>query len=228
MSDLHERFRQVRKRIADAEKRFNRVPNSVRLLAVTKTWPLDVVRAAAQCGQSDFGENYVQEGVEKIRELNDPILSWHFIGRLQSNKAKDVAEHFSWVHSVTRLEHAQRLARFRTALRTPLNVCIQINISMDARKAGIAPAHALALANSISALPNLHLRGLMALPEMETDFSRQRNTFSQVRDLFDQLCAEGLSLDTLSMGMSGDLEAAIAEGATLVRVGTALFGTRVN
>lgn len=228
MSDLHERFRHVHNRIADAEKRFGRVPDSVRLVAVTKTWPVDVIRAAIQLGQLDFGENYVQEGLDKIRELNNPSLDWHFIGRLQSNKAKDIAEHFTWVHSVTSFDHAQRLARFRTALRRPLNVCIQINISADARKAGIAPSQASALAASLAALPNLHLRGLMALPEVEADFSRQRNIFSQVRKLFDQICAEGLNLDTLSMGMSDDLEAAIAEGATLVRVGTALFGTRVT
>lgn len=228
MSDLHERFRHVHNRIADAEKRFGRVPDSVRLVAVTKTWPVDVIRAAIQLGQRDFGENYVQEGLDKIRELNNPSLDWHFIGRLQSNKAKDIAEHFTWVHSVTSFDHAQRLARFRTALRRPLNVCIQINISADARKAGIAPSQASALAASLAALPNLHLRGLMALPEVEADFTRQRRIFSQVRKLFDQLCAEGLNLDTLSMGMSGDLEAAIAEGATLVRVGTALFGTRVT
>ena len=228
MSDLHERFRQVRTRIAEAEKRFDRVPDSVRLVAVTKTWPSDVVRAATQFGQRDFGENYVQEGLDKIRELGDPSLDWHFIGRLQSNKAKEIAEHFTWVHSVTRFEHAQRLARFRTAVRRPLNVCIQINISADTRKGGIAPAQTSALATSIAALPNLHLRGLMALPEMEADFSRQRSVFHQVRQLFDQLRVEGFNLDTLSMGMSGDFEAAIAEGATLVRVGTALFGTRVT
>lgn len=228
MSDLHERFRHVYRRIAEAEKRFDRVPNSVCLVAVTKTWPPDVVRTAAQFGQCDFGENYVQEGLDKIRELSKLSLNWHFIGRFQSNKAKDIAEQFTWVHSVTCYEHAQRLARFRTALRRPLNICIQINITGDTRKAGIAPAQAPALAASIASLPNLHLRGLMTLPEIETDFSRQRSAFSQVRQLFDQICADGLNLDTLSMGMSGDLEAAIAEGATLVRVGTALFGTRVT
>jgi len=202
--------------------------DSVTLLAVTKTFSATVVREAHAAGMHRFGENYVQEGLDKIAALADlrAGLEWHLIGPLQSNKTRPVAENFDWVHSVDRLKIAQRLSEQRPAALGPLNICIQVNISGEASKSGVAPAEVATLARAVAALPRLHLRGLMAVPEPAADFEAQRAPHRELAALFAQLQAQGLPLDTLSMGMSADLEAAITEGATLVRVGTALFGSR--
>ena len=198
----------------------------VTLLAVSKTFGADAVRAAAAAGQRAFGENYIQEGVEKIAALRDLGLMWHCIGPIQSNKTRLVAEHFDWVHTVDRLKIAERLSAQRPADRPPLNVCIQVNIDGGANKSGVAPGDALALARAVAALPQLKLRGLMSIPEIAPDFEAARAVHASARALFDQLNADGLGLDTLSMGMSDDLEAAIAAGSTMVRIGTAIFGSR--
>jgi hypothetical protein len=188
------------------------------------------VRAAAECGQRAFGENYLQEAVEKMAQLAEdadaPPLEWHCIGPIQSNKTRLVAEHFNWAHTVDRLKTAQRLSQQRPAHLAPLNVCIQVNIDGGANKAGVMPEETLALAREIAALPGLALRGLMTIPEPAPDFESQRAVHLRARALFDQLRAQGLPMDTLSMGMTSDLEAAIAAGSTMVRVGTAIFGGR--
>ena len=198
------------------------------LLAVSKTCPGVSVRAAHAAGQRDFGENYVQEALAKIAELADlrPELQWHLIGPLQSNKARDVAANFDWVHSVDRMKLAQRLSDLRPPELPPLQVCLQVNISGEDSKSGVAPEAALALAREVAALPRVTLRGLMAIPEPAGDLAAQREPHRALRKLLEALNAEGLALDTLSIGMSADLEAAIAEGATWVRVGTAIFGSR--
>ena len=198
----------------------------MQLLAVSKTWPAASVREAAASGQRAFGENYAQEALDKAAELVGLGLEWHFIGPLQSNKTRLVAENFVWVHSVDRLKIAERLAAQRPPALAPLQVCIQVNVSGEASKSGCAPDQAAALAHAAAALPNLCLRGLMAIPEPSDDVSLQRRRFALLRQLRDRINAEGLLLDTLSMGMSHDLEAAIMEGATLVRIGTAIFGER--
>jgi len=215
-------------RIADAARAAARSPDAVRLLAVSKTFPADDVRTAFQAGQRAFGENYVQESLAKIEALADlrADIEWHFIGPLQSNKTRPVAEHFDWVHSVDRLKIAQRLSEQRPDTLPPLNICLQVNVSGEASKSGVAPAEALALAREIDALPKLRLRGLMSIPEPAADLEAQRAPHRILRQLFEQLRAQGIELDTLSMGMSGDLEAAVLEGATMVRVGTAIFGKR--
>ena len=215
-------------RIAAACSACGRPADAVRLLAVTKTQPAEVVRAAAEAGQRAFGENYVQEALAKIEVLADwrDRLEWHLIGPLQSNKTRPVAEAFDWVQSVDRLKIAERLSEQRPPQLPPLQVCLQVNISSEASKSGVAPADVPALARAVAALPRLKLRGLMAIPEPADDPAAQRVPHRALRALFDALNAEGLGLDTLSMGMSADLEAAVAEGATLVRVGTALFGAR--
>ena len=200
------------------------------MLAVSKTWPAASVRQAVAAGQREFGENYVQEAVEKAAELADMVesgLEWHFIGPLQSNKTRLVAENFAWVHSVDRLKIAERLSAQRPSELAPLQVCIQVNVSGEASKSGCTPDQAATLANAVAALPGLCLRGLMAIPEPSDDDRLQRSRFALLRQLRDRLNAEGLSLDTLSMGMSHDLEAAIMEGSTLLRIGTAIFGERV-
>jgi PLP dependent protein len=218
----------VRTRIAQAAQAAQRDPASIRLLAVSKTFPADDVRAAFGAGQRAFGENYVQEALAKIEALADlrSEIEWHFIGPLQSNKTRPVAEHFDWVHSVDRLKIAQRLAEQRPANLAPLNVCLQVNVSGEASKSGVTPAETRALAREIAALPRLALRGLMSIPEPNEDVDAQRAAHRTLRQLFDTLRAEGLALDTLSMGMSADLEAAVLEGATIVRIGTAIFGAR--
>ncbi|KAF1029058.1 MAG: Pyridoxal phosphate homeostasis protein [Burkholderia plantarii] len=228
MSDFTARLASVHRRIDDAARAAGRAPADVQLLAVSKTFPADAVRAAHAAGQRAFGENYVQESIEKIAALADlrAQLDWHFIGPLQSNKTRLVAEQFDWVHSVDRLKIAQRLAEQRPAHLPPLNVCIQVNVSGEATKSGVVPAEAAALARAVAALPTLRLRGLMAIPEPEGDTEAQRRPNRALRTLFDALRAEGIALDTLSMGMSADLEAAVLEGATIVRVGTAIFGAR--
>jgi PLP dependent protein len=219
---------EVRQRIAKAAADASRDASSVELLAVSKTFPAEDVRAAFDAGQRAFGENYVQEAVAKIAELADlrSEIEWHFIGPLQSNKTKVVAENFDWVHSVDRLKIAQRLSEQRPDGMAPLNVCLQINVSGEESKSGVAPDEALTLARQIAALPSLRLRGLMAIPEPAATLDEQRAPHRRLRELLDALRADGLELDTLSMGMSADLEAAILEGATMVRIGTAIFGAR--
>ena len=228
MPDLVHNLHAVSQRIALAAQLAGRDPRSVALLAVSKTFPAEDVRAAHAAGQRMFGENYVQESLTKIEALADlrASLEWHFIGPLQSNKTRPVAENFDWVHSVDRLKIAQRLAEQRPAHLPPLNVCLQVNVSGEASKAGVTPAEAVEAAHAIAALPQLRLRGLMSIPEPADTSEEQRAPHRQLRELFERLCADGLELDTLSMGMSGDLEAAVLEGATIVRVGTAIFGAR--
>ena len=226
MTTIPGNLQHVRARIATACQRAGRGVEEVTLLAVSKTFGADAVRAAAAAGQRAFGENYIQEGVEKIAALRDLGLMWHCIGPIQSNKTRLVAEHFDWVHTVDRLKIAERLSAQRPADRPPLNVCIQVNIDGGANKSGVAPCEALALARAVAALPQLKLRGLMSIPEIAPDFEAARELHASARALFDQLNADGLGLDTLSMGMSDDLEAAIAAGSTMVRIGTAIFGSR--
>jgi pyridoxal phosphate enzyme (YggS family) len=193
---------------------------------VSKTFAPEAVREAAQAGLRDFGENYAQEGIEKIRGLSALGLTWHFIGPIQSNKTRTIAEGFDWVHSIDRAKIAARLAEARGPGRSELQVCIQVNVSGEATKGGVAPSDAAQLAEQLAMLPRLKLRGLMAVPEPTPDEALQRRRFGQLRELRDRLNRNGFAMDTLSMGMSADLEAAIAEGATLVRVGTAIFGER--
>ena len=228
MPDLDHNLVAVQQRIALAAQLASRDPRSVTLLAVSKTFPAEDVRAAHAAGQHAFGENYVQEALTKIETLADlrASLEWHFIGPLQSNKTRPVAENFDWVHSVDRLKIAQRLAEQRPAHLPPLNVCLQVNVSGEASKAGVSPAEAAEVAHAIAALPQLRLRGLMSIPEPAETIDAQRVPHRQLRELFERLRADGLELDTLSMGMSSDLEAAVLEGATIVRVGTAIFGAR--
>ncbi|MDO8787021.1 MAG: YggS family pyridoxal phosphate-dependent enzyme [Sulfuritalea sp.] len=229
MTSIAANLQAVRARIAAACVAAGRRPESVRLLAVSKTWPAASVREAVAAGQRAFGENYVQEAVDKAAQLADLAeagLEWHFIGPLQSNKTRLVAENFAWVHSVDRLKIAERLAAQRPPGLAPLQVCVQVNVSGEASKSGCSPDQADALAHAVAALSGVCLRGLMAIPEPGEDSRLQRSRFALLRQLRDRLNAEGLRLDTLSMGMSHDLEAAIMEGATLVRVGTAIFGER--
>ncbi|HMV64253.1 MAG TPA: YggS family pyridoxal phosphate-dependent enzyme [Rhodocyclaceae bacterium] len=226
MTGISVGLQKVRDRISTAAQAVGRDPHGVTLLAVSKTWPAECVRAAAAAGQRAFGENYVQEGCAKVDALADPDLEWHFIGPLQSNKTRSVANRFVWVHSVDRLRIAERLSAQRDVHLPPLNVCLQVNVSGEASKSGVAPGEVADLAAAVAALPRLRLRGLMAIPEPTDDVALQRRRFASVRALRDELNAAGFGLDTLSMGMSADLEAAIAEGATLVRVGTAIFGAR--
>jgi hypothetical protein len=230
MSSSHvaRHLEEVRQRIAKAAADASRDASTVMLLAVSKTFPAEDVRAAFDAGQRAFGENYVQEAVAKITGLADlrSEIEWHFIGPLQSNKTKVVAENFDWVHSVDRLKIAERLSDQRPDGMPRLNVCLQINVSGEDSKSGVAPDDALALAHQIAALPRLRLRGLMAIPEPAGTLDEQRVPHRRLREIMDTLRADGLELDTLSMGMSADIEAAILEGATMVRIGTAIFGAR--
>ena len=216
----------VQARIAAAARACGRDPASVRLLAVSKTFPVADLYAAQAAGQNCFGESYLNEALTKIAALSDPAPEWHFIGPLQSNKTRGIAEHFAWVHSVDRLKLAQRLSEQRPAALPSLNVCIQVNISGEASKSGVAPDALATLAHSLATLPRLRLRGLMAIPAPSENFNTQRAAFRRLRRALEDLVAQGLALDTLSMGMSEDLEAAIAEGATIVRIGSAIFGER--
>ncbi len=204
--------------------------STVQLLAVSKTFPAEAVLEAAACGQRAFGENYLQEGVDKIaavaKALPDTPLEWHFIGPIQSNKTRPIATHFDWVHTVERLKIAQRLSEQRPPERGPLNICLQVNISGEATKSGVHPSELLALAREVAKLPNLRLRGLMAIPEAEDDPALQRMPFARLRALAQDIVKDGIFVDTLSMGMSGDMRAAILEGASIVRVGSAIFGAR--
>ncbi|WP_298622328.1 YggS family pyridoxal phosphate-dependent enzyme [uncultured Zoogloea sp.] len=226
MSGLSGRLQNLVTRIARAASDAGRDPAGIRLLAVSKTWPAESVREAAAAGQHAFGENYVQEGVAKVEALADLGLEWHFIGPLQSNKTRPVANSFAWVHSIDRLKIAQRLSEQRDVFLPPLQVCIQVNVSGEESKSGVSPAELPELARAVTALPRLKLRGLMTIPEPTSDVALQRSRFAMLRQLMDDLRTDGLDLDTLSMGMSDDLEAAIAEGSTMVRVGTAIFGSR--
>lgn len=203
-----------------------RPASEVRLLAVSKTCPADSIRAAYAAGQQAFGESYLQEALEKIAALADLPLEWHFIGPIQSNKTRPIAEHFDWVHGVDRAKIADRLSAARHPELPPLQVCLQVNISNEPSKSGVAPQEVADLARHVQGLPHLKLRGLMAIPEPAADPAQQRAPFRQLRELLAQLNGEGFALDTLSMGMSGDLEAAVQEGATIVRVGSAIFGAR--
>ena len=230
MESIADKLQGVTQRIATACAASGRLSPSVTLLAVSKTFPAEAVRQAFAAGQRAFGENYVQEALAKIEALADlrPQLQWHLIGTLQSNKTRPVAEAFDWVHSVDRLKIAQRLAEQRPAGLPPLQLCLQVNISGEDSKSGVAPADVPALARAVAALPRerVVLRGLMAIPEPEGGFEARRRPHRALRELLAALNAQGLGLDTLSMGMSADLEAAVAEGATIVRVGTAIFGKR--
>ncbi len=230
MSTITDKLQAVDASIAAAAAQVGRARNEVRLLAVSKTFPAQAVLDAMDAGQGSFGENYLQEALDKIAAVAqarpDAAVEWHFIGPIQSNKTRPIATHFDWVHTVERLKIAQRLSEQRPAGMAPLNICLQVNISGEASKSGAAPAELAGLAQAVARLPNLRLRGLMAIPEPETDPARQRAAFAQVRALYEQLRAGGLALDTLSMGMSGDLAAAVAEGATIVRIGSAIFGQR--
>ena len=226
MTTISDRLRLVKQRIAAAAKAAGRDPAAVSLLAVSKTWGLDAVREAAAAGQRAFGENYVQEGADKVEALRAEGLEWHFIGPLQSNKTRPVANAFDWVHSIDRLKIAERLADQRAADLAPLKVCIQVNVSAEESKSGVAPAQLSALAHAVAALPRLQLRGLMCIPEPSADPAVLRARFALLRELQAALVADGLALDTLSMGMSQDIELAVAEGATMVRVGSAIFGER--
>ncbi len=226
MATIAANLQAVRERIARAAQTAGRDTPNVELIAVSKTFPAQVIVEACAAGQRAFGESYVQEAVEKVTRLAHLPIEWHFIGPIQSNKTRDIAEHFQWVHSIARARIAQRLNDARPAHLPPLNVCIQVNVSGEGSKSGVAPGTELELARAILALPRLRLRGLMAIPEPTPDMQLQRQRFALLRNIKDRLAAEGIELDTLSMGMSDDLEAAIAEGATMVRVGTAIFGQR--
>lgn len=227
MTALSANLQAIHARIDKACAAAGRDPASVALLAVSKTFPAEAVEAAAEAGQQAFGENYVQEGCAKAEALAARKLVWHFIGPLQSNKTRLVAQHFDWFHTIDRLRIAERLSEQRDPHRAPLNVCVQVNVSGEASKSGVAPAEAIALALAVARLPQLTLRGLMTIPEPTPDLALLRSRFAEVRGILETLHREhGLALDTLSMGMSADLEAAIAEGSTLVRVGTAIFGSR--
>jgi hypothetical protein len=228
LGSIAENLRDVRGRIAAACTEAGRSTQHVTLLAVSKTFPGVSVREALAAGQHAFGENYVQEALTKIEELADQRsrLEWHLIGPLQSNKTRPVAEAFDWVHTVDRFKIAERLSAQRPAGMAPLNVCLQVNVSGEASKSGASFEELAGLAHAVAKLPNLRLRGLMSIPEPAADLAAQRVPHRRLKQAFDELLAEGLALDTLSMGMSADLEAAVLEGATLVRVGSAIFGAR--
>ena len=225
---IADKLLRVNERIASACAAAHRPVQSVTLLAVTKTVAADAVREAHACGQRAFAENYVQEGVDKIAALADlrPAIEWHLIGPLQANKTRIVAEHFDWVHTIDRLKIAERLSAQRPAALAPLSVCIQVNISGEASKSGVDALGLPALARAVAALPRLRLRGLMAIPEVAGDVELQQRPHRDLHALFETLRRDGLPIDTISAGMSGDLEAAIAAGATMVRIGTAIFGSR--
>ena len=227
MTTISANLQAVLARIGEAARRCGRQPEEISLLAVSKTWPGSYVQEAARAGQKAFGENYVQEGVDKVRETALPDLEWHFIGPLQSNKTRLVAEAFQWVHSVDRLKIAERLSQQRPAHLPPLQICLQVNISNEDSKSGVPEEDVASLAQQIAYLPRLKLRGLMTIPAPAPEFAQQRAPFRRLRELYEQLNRNGFELDTLSMGMSADFAEAIAEGATMVRIGTALFGPRL-
>ncbi|MEC4720243.1 YggS family pyridoxal phosphate-dependent enzyme [Noviherbaspirillum sp. CPCC 100848] len=230
MSSISSNLQAVNERITNAARDASRDRGGIRLLAVSKTFGAEAVIEAAACGQNAFGENYLQEALDKMAVVKaqrpDLLLEWHFIGPIQSNKTRPIAEHFDWVHSVDREKIAQRLSEQRPAHLPPLNICLQVNISGEASKSGAMPAEAPVLAQRIAGLPRLKLRGLMAIPEPAQDEEAQRAPHRRLRQLAEEIKGQGIELDTLSMGMSADLAAAVAEGATIVRIGTAIFGQR--
>ncbi len=223
---ITERLSQLQQHIAEAAKAAARDPADVQLLAVSKTRQSDELRACAAAGQRRFGENYLSEALEKIAALTDLGLEWHFIGPIQSNKTRDIASHFDWVHSVDRLKVARRLSEQRPAGMPPLNICLQVNVSGEQSKSGITFTELPQLAAEVARLPHLRLRGLMCIPAPADQPEQQRKPFRALREALEGLNVQGYRLDTLSMGMSDDMEAAIHEGATMVRIGTALFGPR--
>lgn len=228
MIRVTENLAYIRDLLAKAAVDAGREPASVRLLAVSKKKPASLVLEAAAAGQRDFGENQVAEGLQKIRTVARDDLVWHFIGHLQTNKTRAVAEHYDWVHSVDRLKTAERLSRQRPDSLAPLNVCLQVNIDNEAKKSGVQPDAVLQLAAAVADLPGLRFRGLMCLPAIRNDFETQREPFAHLRQLAESLAENGLATDTLSMGMSDDYRAAVFEGSTIVRIGTAVFGARTE
>jgi pyridoxal phosphate enzyme (YggS family) len=228
MTSISERLQAVKSRLRQAETEAGRPLESVALTAVSKTQPADAIREAHAAGQRAFGENYLQESLEKMAALADLPLEWHFIGPIQSNKTRPIAENFAWVHGVDRLKIAQRLSDARPAGSPPLNICIEVNVSGEASKGGVEPNNVQPLAEAVAQLPGLKLRGLMTIPAPTNDIALQRQQFRMLRELLESLQQRGLTLDTLSMGMSEDFPAAIAEGATIVRIGTAIFGPRIR
>lgn len=226
MTEISDRLLTVNDQIAAAETKYDREPGTVKLLAVSKRKPAEAVRAAYDAGQSAFGENHLQEALTKIKTLEDIKIEWHFIGPIQSNKSRPIAEHFDWAHSVDRYKVAKRLNEQRPTQNTPLNVCIQVNVSDESTKSGVALDEVPALAEAIANMPQLRLRGLMAIPSPEDSFNAQRAPFKRLKEALDSLSDAGYDVDTLSMGMTNDMEAAIAEGSTIVRIGTAIFGAR--
>ncbi|MEZ5478814.1 MAG: YggS family pyridoxal phosphate-dependent enzyme [Thiolinea sp.] len=223
---IKDNLQTIGQRIRAAEQDYQRPLGSVQLLAVSKKHPVSAIRTAWQCGQQAFGENYAQEMLDKAMELQDLAIDWHFIGPIQSNKTRLIAATAHWVHSVERLKIAERLSEQKPDERPAINICLQVNISREASKSGVHPDELPELAREVTKLPGLNLRGLMAIPAPEQDFARQRAAFAELRELQEHLQQQGLQLDTLSMGMTDDMEAAIAEGATWVRIGTAIFGAR--
>jgi len=228
MIDIASRLQAVQDRIRTAAEAAHRRPEDVRLIAVSKTFPAQAIREARIAGQHTFGENYLQEARSKIEALQDLQLEWHFLGPIQSNKTRSIAQCFSWVHSVDSLKHAQRLSDARPIDLPPLQICIQVNVSGEVTKSGCDPGRVGDLATAAYGLPRLRLRGLMAIPEPSADIEAQRQSFEQLRRMKDQIVAAGLELDTLSMGMSADYRAAIFEGSTIIRLGTAIFGSRAK
>lgn len=226
MTDFSERLQLVSDRIQAAAAKYDRDPDQIHLLAVSKTKPVEAILAAYEAGQRHFGENYLQDALTKIENIKLPGIEWHFIGRVQSNKTRQIAENFSWVHGIDNIKHARRLSEQRPEDLPPINICLQVNLSHEESKGGVQTNEVTAMANEVAKLPGITLRGLMTLPAPEQDFEKQREPFRQLRQLLESLNNQGLDLDTLSIGMSNDLEAAIAEGATIVRIGTALFGAR--
>jgi len=223
---INENLQTIGQSIRDAEQRYGRELGSVSLLAVSKRHPATAINTAHQSGQLSFGENYAQEMAGKSAELSKLPIEWHFIGPIQSNKTRQIAEIAHWVHAVDRLKIAQRLGEQKPADAQPINICLQVNISGEASKSGIQSDELPKLAEQVAEVSGIKLRGLMAIPASETNFDKQRAAFAKLRELQEQLISNGLALDTLSMGMTGDMEAAIAEGATIVRIGTAIFGQR--
>jgi len=219
-------IKSIRAQIKEIAQKYARQPDSVQLLAVSKTRPIEDIQAAYAENQHHFGENYLQDALSKIDNISESSIEWHFIGPIQSNKTRQIAENFNWVHTIDRFKIAQRLNDQRSPAQTPLNLCIQVNVSGESSKSGIHFEDTLTLAKHISLLPNIHLRGLMTIPAATNDFELQRQPFRLLRELKDEIQSQGIELDTLSMGMSNDMEAAIAEGSTIVRIGTAIFGAR--
>jgi pyridoxal phosphate enzyme (YggS family) len=224
--DIQNNLATVKRQIQQLCQRYNRKPESIRLLAVSKTFPGDKIREAHACGQHAFGENYVDEALIKIHSLSDLKIEWHYIGPIQSNKTRKLAENFQWIHSLASLKHARRLSNQRPAGMPPINICLQVNISAEESKSGLELDSVTDLADELQNLPGLQLRGIMGIPAKSTELAQQRQAFSSLASIYRQLQEKHENIDTLSMGMSGDMEAAIAEGSTLLRIGTAIFGAR--